>query len=204
MSSIFKGALKFGKSVGSTAKGVVGQTASKVGSRTIMPTFQSRLFSIADKTAKSVRPKLHEHLQEKIVDRISDDLLYKIVLLEYLQEAEKDKRLSSDVKEHLVVQIETIKGQMEGLYCLCAKTARSVLTDKHSIYECYGCQSKKYLNEIKTVVDSKKSVIKEHVKQIIDNITNPTHNTKSKNKKETKTKSKASSKSRKTRKLGRQ
>ena len=155
-----------------------------------MPTFQSRLFSIAEKTAKSVKPKLHEHLQEKIVDRISDDLLYKIVLLEYLQEAEKDKRLSSDVKEHLVVQIETIKDQMEGSYCLCAKTARSVLTDKHSIYECYGCQSKKYLNEIKTIVDSKKNVIKEHVKQIIDNITNP----------KTKSKTTKSSKTRKTRK----
>lgn len=133
-------------------------------------------------------------MREKIIDRISDDLVYKILLLQHLLEAQKDKSQSSIVQEELAREIDHLKGEIETADCICAKEAKRKLSDKHVMYECYGCQDKGFLSEIATAVEGTGFVVKDNVKKMLADMK------KSKSKSKTLSKSHKSSKGRKTRK----
>jgi hypothetical protein len=168
------------------------ETGHRLTSRHAPSKFEGdHLSKIIEQSIKSVKPKHGEQMREKIIDRISDDLVYKIVLLQHLLEAQKEKGLSPIVQEELAGEIEELKGEIEAADCICAKEAKRKLSDKHVMYECYGCQAKGHLSEVETIVEGQKFVIRDNVKKIIAAM----KKSKSKSAKPTK-----SSKSRKTRK----
>lgn len=197
MSTAFKGLSKLAqmttRSVAATAKSVFKQTGHKLVNKHATSKINfGQLSKRLEKSAKSFKPKQEAQMRDKIIDRISDDLVHKIVFLQYLLEAQKNKSLPPIVQEDLADKIEDLKAEIDAADCVCSSRARLKLGEGHSMYECYGCQEKGHIKEVETAVEGKRFTIKDDIKKIIEDM----------KKGDTKTRSKShkSSKGRKTRK----